>query len=102
MADPLVGKFFQSFKPADNDHPYRQLVWNGQIRSRVRDGLYMVKLVNALALVLGGQVVFDKQIMVPLEDMREWEFFDSPEAWRDAYSTYDRMANGYDRTQRAK
>jgi len=102
VADPLIGKFFSSYKPADDEHPYRQLYWNGQIRGRVRDGLYMVKLMNAMALVLGGEVSFDKQIMVSLEDMKDWEFSDSPEAWRESFNAYARMADGYDRTRRAK
>jgi hypothetical protein len=91
MADPLIGKFFSSYEVSKEG--VREIVWNGQIRSRVKEGLYLVKLVNALNLVAAGIVSFEKQIMVPLDDMKNWEFFDSREAWGESYAEYDRKAN---------
>ncbi len=88
MADPLIGKFFSSYEVSKDG--VRELIWNGQIRSRVKEGLYLVKLVNALNLVAAGIVSFEKQIMVPLEDMKGWEFFDSREAWGENYAEYSR------------
>jgi hypothetical protein len=70
MADPLIGKFFSSYEVSKEG--VREIVWNGQIRSRVKEGLYLVKLVNALNLVAAGIVSFEKQIMVPLDDMKNW------------------------------
>ena len=92
MADPRTGKFFRSFEPATQDPAYRPIRWQGQVRSRVRDGLYMVKFIDAVMLVEAGSVVFNTQRMVSLDEMKDWEFFDSPEAWRDALLAYDKIA----------
>lgn len=93
MADPLIGKFFTSYQDSKSHPGVREQVWNGQVRSRVKEGLYLVKLMNALNLVLAGIVSFDKQIMVPLDKMQDWEFFDSRQAWEENYIEYDRQAN---------
>jgi hypothetical protein len=101
MADPLIGKFFIAFKPdKDAQGLDRDVTWNGQVRSRVKEGMYLVKLMNAFTLVLAGMVEFDKQIMVALDDMKDWEFFDSPEAWSDSYGKYAQRANERIRQQR--
>jgi hypothetical protein len=100
MADPLTGKFFFTYHSQKPDLPFRELSSLGQVRTRVRDGLYLVKHVNALTFFLTGIVEFNKQVMVSLDEMRDWEFFDSPEAWRDAYNAYDQRDKDYRRAMK--
>jgi hypothetical protein len=100
MTDPLIGKFFSSYRESKAEPGARDVVWNGQICSRVKEGLYLVKLVNALNLVTMGIVSFDKQIMVPLEDMKGWELFDSREAWAENYEVWAQEAQKRSRRER--
>lgn len=85
--DPLIGKLFNEFKVVDGE---RAIIHTGQVRSRVREGVYLVRIMNALTLVAAGFVEFDKQRVVKLEDMGDWEFFETPEAWGQAYAEYDK------------
>ena len=93
MADPLIGKFFIAFDPQEAKGLDRDMGWNGQVRSRVKDGVYLVRLMRAAPLVLAGIIEFDKQIMVSLDDMRDWEFFDSREAWAETFEEYAERSN---------
>jgi hypothetical protein len=86
MADPLIGKLFRSFARREEKDAPRRVVWQGQVMSRVpaREGLYLIRLVDADRLRLSGVVEFTKtQVMVRAEDMARWEFLD-PAEWQDA------------------
>ena len=81
MADPIVGKFFHSFAPEGTyiDPPTRIVEWQGQVRSKVRDGLYLVRLHNFISGEPGDQ------LLVPVEKMMDWRFYDSREEWAGWY-----------------
>jgi hypothetical protein len=91
MADPLIGKFFSSYLDSKTEPGARDIVWNGQVRSRVKEGLYLVKIMNAVTLVLTGMVDWDRQVMVSLDEMKGWEFFDSREAWAENFGAWVRQ-----------
>jgi len=82
VADPLVGKHFYSFAPQEQHPgaPCPVVESGGQVRSRVRDGVYLVRLVNWLS----GQL--EKQVLVSLDKMAGWEFYEDPDAWRSWYA----------------
>jgi hypothetical protein len=91
-ADPLIGKHFYLFAPKEQhpDAPVPVVECAGQVRSRVRDGLYLVRLINWLT----GQ--FERQVLVTLDKMNGWTFYDDPDAWRDWYADqYDPAIRGY-------
>jgi hypothetical protein len=102
MADLLIGKFFISFQANKEEQGLdRRVNWNGQVRSHVKEGMYLVKLMNEITTVLAGVISFDKQIMVSLDDMKDWEFFDSREAWEESYGEYAERANERFRPKRS-
>jgi len=91
-ADPLIGKHFYSFAPKEQhpNAPVPVVEWSGQVRNRVRDGVYLVRLVNELT----GQ--FDKQVLMSLDKMSDWCFYDDPDEWRRWYSVqYEPAIRGY-------
>ncbi|HEX9639823.1 MAG TPA: hypothetical protein VGB13_00760 [Candidatus Krumholzibacteria bacterium] len=89
MADPLIGKFFSAYKTKEGGE--REMTWNGQVRSRVKEGVYLVKVMDAVSLVMIGMVSFAMQTMVSLDEMKEWEFFDSRDEWESSYGAYARQ-----------
>ena len=99
MADPLIGKFFSAYKIKDNGE--REMTWNGQVRSRVKEGVYLVKVMDAVALVMVGAVSFAMQTMVSLDEMKSWEFFDSREDWGESYGQYAQRMNALAQAKRS-
>jgi hypothetical protein len=91
--DPLIGKYFSCYRERRG---FREVVWSGQISDSVKFGWYLVNVIDALTAVLTGGVSFSKQIVVPVEEMRDWELFDSLEAWCDDYAEYNEIANKRD------
>jgi hypothetical protein len=75
--DPLVGKFFHSFKDD-------KVEWQGTVLARLADDRYLVQLFDWF---LGYDYV---QKIVPLPEMRNWQFYDCAEAMADWYRGYDR------------
>jgi hypothetical protein len=67
----FVGRFFFSFK---ND----ELQWQGQIISKVSEGIFLVCLHEWTTGQSSSQVLFS----VP--DMMGWKFYDTAEDWRSA------------------
>jgi len=74
MADPLVGKFFHTFEK-DDDGAALVFYNRGQVRSRVKEGLYLV-------VFLHDDGDGHKQVLRSTEAMANWMFFDDPTAWR--------------------
>ena len=72
----FVGKFFFSFK---ND----ELQWQGQIISKVSEGVFLVQLHEWTKGRSSDQVLFS----VP--DMMSWKFYDTADDWRSALNEYE-------------
>lgn len=72
----FVGRFFFSFK---ND----ELQWQGQIASKVSEGVFLVRLHEWTTGESSSQVLFS------VADMMGWKFYDSAEAWRSALAEYE-------------
>ena len=72
----FVGKFFFSFK---ND----ELQWQGQIISKVSEGVFLVQLHEWTKGQSSDQVLFS----VP--DMMSWKFYDTADDWRCALNEYE-------------
>ena len=72
----FVGKFFFSFK---ND----ELQWQGQIFSKVSEGVLLVQLHEWTKGKSSDQVLFS----VP--DMMSWKFYGTADDWRPALSEYE-------------
>jgi hypothetical protein len=71
----FVGRFFFSFK---ND----ELQWQGQIISRVSEGVFLVRLHEWTTGESGSQVLFS------VADMMGWKFYDTAD-WRSALTEYE-------------
>src|SRR5437773_9386052 len=84
--DPLVGRFFHSFEPAENhpDAPTRIVKWQGHILGRIDDHTYLVGLYSWLD---GSS---STQHLQPLAGMADWQFYashhDMNEWYEDIYS----------------
>ena len=92
MADSLVGKFFHSFVPEGTyvNPPTKIVQWQGQVRSKVRDGLYLVRLYDWM---MGHP---SNEHLIPLEKMLDWQFYSSPEDWKDWYEQeYSPQVKGF-------
>jgi hypothetical protein len=92
MADAIVGKFFHSFEPEGTyiNPPTRIVKWQGQIRSKVKDGIYLVQLHDWIIGAAGDQ------ILVPIEQMMDWKFYDDPADWRHWYEKiYEPRIKGF-------
>jgi len=72
----FVGRFFFSFK---ND----ELQWQGQIISKVSEGVFLVRLHEWTTGEPSSQVLFS------LPDMMGWKFYDTAEDWRSALAEYE-------------
>ena len=72
----FVGRFFFSFK---ND----ELQWQGQIASKVNEGVFLVRLHGWTTGESSSQVLFS------VADMMGWKFYDSAEGWRSALAEYE-------------
>jgi len=101
MADPLTGKFFIAYMSPKKqeqylDPPTRLIQFMGQVRSRVRDGAYLVKTLDGALYMLSGFVAFSNdQNVVRVEQMDDWSFFDSREAFDATYNAYARKVSTY-------
>lgn len=78
LTKPLdfVGRFFFSFK---ND----ELQWQGQIISKVSEGVFLVQLHEWTTGESSSQVLFS----VP--DMMSWKFYDTADERRSALARYE-------------
>ncbi len=78
LTDPhdFVGKFFFSFKNGE-------LQWQGQIISKVSEGVFLVQLHEWTRGESSDQVLFS----VP--DMMSWKFYDTADDWRSALGEYE-------------
>ena len=78
LANPcdFVGRFFFSFK---ND----ELQWQGQIISKVSEGVFLVRLREWTTGESSSQVLFS------VADMMGWKFYDTAEDWRSALAEYE-------------
>jgi hypothetical protein len=72
----FVGRFFFSFT---ND----ELQWQGQIISKVSEGVFLVRLYEWTTGESSSQVLFS------VSDMMGWKFYDTTEAWRSALAEYE-------------
>jgi hypothetical protein len=72
----FIGRFFFSFK---ND----ELQWQGQIISKVSEGVFLVQLHEWTTGESSSQVLFS------LPDMMGWKFYDTFEDWRSALAEYE-------------
>ena len=72
----FIGKFFFSFK---ND----ELQWQGQIISKVSEGVFLVQLHQWTTGETSGQ------FLVPVPDVMSWKFFDTASDWRSALGEYE-------------
>jgi hypothetical protein len=81
LANPcdFVGKFFFSFK---ND----ELQWQGQIISKVTEGVFLVRLHEWNEWTTGES---SSQVLFSVADMMGWKFYDSAEDWRSALAEYE-------------
>ena len=72
----FIEKFFFSFK---ND----ELQWQGQIISKVSEGIFLVQLHEWTT----GEA--SDQFLVSVPDMMSWKFFDTTDDWRSALGKYE-------------
>jgi hypothetical protein len=72
----FVGKFFFSFK---ND----ELQWQGQIISKVSEGVFLVQLHEWATGESNSQILFS------VSDMMSWKFYDTADDWRSALAEYE-------------
>jgi hypothetical protein len=72
----FVGKFFFSFT---ND----ELQWQGQIISKVSEGVFLVQLHEWTTGESSDQVLFS------VLDMMGWKFYDTADDWRSALDKYE-------------
>ena len=75
--NPLVGKFFHSIKD-DRE----TIEWQGEILSEPRDGLFLLQLFDWF---IGADA---EQMLVPIEDMKYWNFYDTTDEMVRAYEKY--------------
>lgn len=101
MADPLIGKFFAAYEESKTVGGKKGMTWNGQIRSRVKEGLYLVRLMSAIELVMLGRVSFEAQVMVAIDKMEHWVFFDSRQEWAEHYAGWSREQESESEAKRA-
>ena len=71
--DPLVSKWFHSKDEA------QAIKWQGQILSKVTDGIYVIQLYSWL----DGMPTCQK--LVSVKDMLDWSFFEDDEEMRSAW-----------------
>lgn len=64
----LVGKFFHSYKNG-------KISWQGHIIQKLSDTKYLVQLFE---WVMGEA---SDQVIVELDDMKDWKFYDDKESW---------------------
>ncbi len=55
--------------------------------------MYLVKVMNAVSLVMLGRVEWTQQTMVSLDEMKGWDFFDSRDEWAESFAAWDRQQN---------
>ena len=72
----FVGRFFFSFK---ND----ELQWQGQIISKVSEGVFLVQLHEWTTGESSSQVLFS------VADMMGWKFYNTADDWRSALAKYE-------------
>jgi hypothetical protein len=101
VSNALRGKFFHSYVSDEEQQQYinpptRIMEYHGQVLRQAKNGVYLVRLANALALVGAGIVDFDKQILVPVEKMIGWDFYDSQDDWAAAFNENARRLEGFE------
>jgi len=72
----FIGKFFFSFKN-------EELQWQGQIISKVSEGVFLVQLHEWARGKSSDQVLFS------VADMMSWKFYDTADDWRSALNEYE-------------
>jgi hypothetical protein len=74
--DPLLGKWFHAFEEDGS------VGWQGQIVAAVKPGLYLAQLYEWMMGTAG------RQVLVPVEKMAAWVFYDSSEDMRFEWDTH--------------
>ena len=75
MQNILKGKFGHRYE--DN-----AITWQGRILGQVQDTRYLVQLYSWID---GDET---DQVLVPIEQLDNWKFYDTEEDWKRAYDKY--------------
>lgn len=86
FSDPLIGRYFHSFaiREDENGISKRPIQWQGAVLGSPTPGYYLVELYEWLMGQPNGQC------LVKIEQMLDWQFYDTPESMQEFWQRTSR------------